>query len=339
MRRDHKKLVFAIALASFITKVQSFEDLFTHGVITVQVGAGTYSLLVDTGSSNTWVGSGAPYQPGPNSQDTGETVYVSYGDASFSGEEFTDDVTLDSLTIQGQSIGVATSSTGMRDLDGVLGLGPTGLTQGTTSGGGEIPTVIDNLFSQGTIAAHLVSIAGKQISYGKTDASTFVGAITYGPITGTSPANTFWGIDGSFTYGPSGTSILATTAGIIDHSSTRTLLASDAYSTFLKLTGATTDQKTSFAVLDSCDKLESISFDFGGAIFQIPVEQYRWPADQNTVIGGDVNKCYLAVGDLGTKSGHGLDFILGYNTLKHFTVILDTGNSRVGIAKGNASLL
>lgn len=334
MRRDHKKFVFAIALASFITKVQSFEDLFTHGVIIVQVGAGTYSLLVDTGSSNTWVGAGAPYQPGPNSQDTGETVSVSYGDASFSGEEFTDDVTLDSLTIQGQSIGVASSSTGMKGLDGVLGLGPTGLTQGTTSGGGEIPTVIDNLFSQGTIAAPLVSIAGNQISYGKTDASTFVGDIAYGPITSTSPANTFWGIDGSFTYGSSGTSILATTAGIIDHSSTRTLLASDAYSTFLKHTGATTDPKTSFAVRDSCAELESIFFVFNGVTFEITVEQYRWPGDQNTAIGGDVNKCYLAVGDLGTNSGYGLDFILGYNTLKHFAVVLDTGNLQVGIAKG-----
>lgn len=335
MKLDYKKPFFAIAaLASFIAKVQSFEDMFTHGVITVNVGAGTYSLLVDTGSSNTWVGAGAPYQPGPNSQDTGETVYVSYGDASFSGEEFTDDVTLDSLTIQGQSIGVASSSNGMNGLDGVLGLGPTGLTQGTTSGGGEIPTVIDNLFSQGTIAAPLVSIAGNQISYGQPDASTYVGDIIFGPITGTSPANTFWGIDASFTYGSSGTSILPTTAGIIDHSSTLTLLATDSYTTFLKLTGATIDEKASFPVLDSCDQLESIFFGFGGATFEIPVEQYRWPADQNTAIGGDVNKCYLAVGDLGTNTGHGLDFILGYNTLKHFAVVLDTGNSQVGIAKG-----
>jgi saccharopepsin len=53
----------------------------------VGVGRGTHSLMVDTGSSNTWVGAVKAYQPGPNSQDTGETVSGSYGSGKFSGEE------------------------------------------------------------------------------------------------------------------------------------------------------------------------------------------------------------------------------------------------------------
>lgn len=68
----------------------------------------------------------------------------------------------------------------------------------------------------------------------------------------------------------------------------------------------------------------------GGTRFEIPIREYRWPADQNTAIGGNVNKCYLAVGDLVTASGQGLDFIFRYNTLKHFLVVLDTSNLQAG---------
>jgi len=97
-------------------------------------------------SSNTWVGAGRPYQPGPNSQDTGETVVCFFPPAfliqrsdrifrkspmgrdlspvgafahivlfpllkngQFKGEEFTDDVTINGMSVQGQSIGVASS--------------------------------------------------------------------------------------------------------------------------------------------------------------------------------------------------------------------------------------
>jgi hypothetical protein len=249
-----------------------------------------------------------------------------------SGEEFLDDVTLGSVTIQGQSIGVASSSKGFDGVDGVLGLGPTGLTEGTVSGEKEIPTVTDNLFSQGTVSENTASIAGEEICFGGVNPERFTGDITYAPITNTAPARNHWGIDTAFAYGSSRTSLLASTAGIIDYATTLTLLASGSYSDFLKLTGATQDETTGLPVMDSCDELESIFFEMGSRSFEIPVGLYRWPADQNSIIGGDANKCYLAVSDLGTPSGEGLDFILGYNTMKHFTVVFDTGNQRVGIA-------
>jgi len=42
-------------------------------------------LIVDTGSSNTWVGAEAPYVETSTSVNTGEPVTVSYGSGSFSG--------------------------------------------------------------------------------------------------------------------------------------------------------------------------------------------------------------------------------------------------------------
>ena len=46
------------------------------------------------------------------------------------------------------------------------------------------------------------------------------------PITSTSPASAYVGIDQSITYGSSGTTILSSTAGITDTGTTLVLLAS-----------------------------------------------------------------------------------------------------------------
>lgn len=71
----------------------------------------------------------------------------------------TDTITLSpELVIKGQSIGVASTAKGFNDVDGILGIGPTGLTQGTVSSNKLVPTVTDNLFSQGTIATECIGI-------------------------------------------------------------------------------------------------------------------------------------------------------------------------------------
>ena len=65
----------------------------TNTVVTyvANVGVGSpptnYSLLIDTGSSNTWVGATQPYVQTSTSVDTGNAVSVSYGSGDFSGEE------------------------------------------------------------------------------------------------------------------------------------------------------------------------------------------------------------------------------------------------------------
>jgi cathepsin E len=94
---------------------------------------------VDTGSSNTWVGAGKKYVRTSTSVQTSDRVVclalyrfgsppdkflqsVTYGSGEFSGNEFTDTVSLGSgLTITKQSIGVATSSQGFQGVDGILG--------------------------------------------------------------------------------------------------------------------------------------------------------------------------------------------------------------------------
>lgn len=57
-----------------------------------------------------------------------------------------------------------------------------------------------------------------------------------------------------------------------------------------------------------------------------------WPRALNSDIGGSAGNIYLIVGDLGTPSGQGLDFINGLTFLERFYSVYDTANQRVGFA-------
>ncbi|KAJ7625723.1 acid protease [Roridomyces roridus] len=313
-----------------------------------QVGVGSpptyYSLIVDTGSSNTWVGAGQQYVETATSVRTDSRVDVTYGSGSFSGSEYIDTVELaDGLVINRQSIGVASRSEGFDDgVDGILGLGPTDLTEGTLSPGGIIPTVVDNLFGQGTINSDVVaisfeptttdSVVNGELTFGGVDASKFTGNINYTPITFISPSNGYWGIDQRITYG--GTTILFETAGIVDTGSTLILLATDAFNRYQIATGAVLDQNVGLLRISSSQysQLRNLDFRIGGETYSLIPDAQIWPRALNSQIGGNSDSIYLVVSDLGTPSGEGLDFINGYTWLERFYSVYDTGNRRVGLA-------
>ncbi|KAH7926943.1 acid protease [Leucogyrophana mollusca] len=324
----------------------------TNGAMdyTAQVGVGSpateYTLLIDTGSSNTWVGADQAYNPTSTSEDTGNTVSVSYGSGSFSGEEYTDTVTLTSgLTITQQSIGVATTSEGFEGVDGILGVGPTDLTEGTVSNTDEVPTVTDNLYSQGTIGADVLGIyfvpasesnSNGELTFGGTDTSVTTGDITYTPLTTTEPASYYWGINQSIAYG--GTTILDETAGIVDTGMTLStsglMLFTDAFSQYESATGGTMDETTGLLTITSeqYDNLQTLTFNVGGTSYDLTPNAQIWPRSLNTALGGNADSIYLIVSDIGTASGSGLDFINGYTFLERYYSVFDTGNSQVGFA-------
>ncbi|EGO05010.1 hypothetical protein SERLA73DRAFT_82569 [Serpula lacrymans var. lacrymans S7.3] len=313
-----------------------------------QVGVGnpatTYDLIVDTGSSNTWVGAGTAYKETSTSVDTDEPVSVTYGSGSFSGTEYTDTVTLGSLTITTQSIGVAQTSTGFSGVDGILGIGPLDLTEGTLTDEQDatIPTVTDNLYSQGTIPEAVVGVSFEpttseevtngELTFGGTDSTKYTGAITYTPLTTTYPASYYWGINESITYGS--TTILSETAGIVDTGTTLILIATNAYSKYQSATGATEDNTTGLLRITTSqyDALEDLNFNVDGTTYALTPNGQVWPRSLNTYIGGTSNYVYLIVNSIGTPSGEGLDFINGYTFLERFYSVFDTTNSRVGFA-------
>ncbi|KAJ7486179.1 aspartic peptidase domain-containing protein [Mycena galericulata] len=143
------------------------ESVCVTYIASVGVGspATTYDLLIDTGSSNTWIKSDGDkqYNPTSTSKDTRKPFQIQYGLGSCSGTEYTDQVTLGpKLVIKDQSIGVADKADQMNGIDGILGIGPVDLTQSTMSPDDSDPngiaTVTDNLLKQGTISTECIGI-------------------------------------------------------------------------------------------------------------------------------------------------------------------------------------
>ncbi|KAJ4486699.1 family A1 protease [Lentinula edodes] len=308
-------------------------------IASVGVGASDtqYQLIVDTGSSNTWVGAGTKYVSSSTSTDTGDRVSVSYGSGEFSGTEYIDKVTLSSaLVITSQSIGVASSSEGFQGIDGIIGIGPDTLTEDTVSGVSTVPTVTDNLFSQGTIAEKVVAISFEptttdevtngELFFGGTDSSKFTGAITY-----TTKSGDYWGITQTVTYGS--TTIQSSLSGIVDTGTTLLYLEKIGFNKYIGATGATLDNATGLYKITTAqyNALENLVFTIGGTEFSLTPNAQIWPRSLNTAIGGSASSIYLVVADLGAI-GTGFDFINGYVFLERFYSVFDTTNSRVGFA-------
>ncbi|KAF9562690.1 hypothetical protein EC968_005172 [Mortierella alpina] len=323
------------------------------GSFIASVGIGSpptsYDLLIDTASSNTWIGAGRKYEPTSSSKLTGDTVAMHYGNhGEFSGEQYFEQVTLGDVTLSQQSIGVASKSKGYDDVDGVLGLGPSDLSVGTLSPHAEssIPTVVDSMFAQGIIGANMFSIFFEpitehdaiqqkgQIFFGGTDRSKYTGEITYTPTTTTSPASSYWGIDASFTY--DGHTILASpAAGTVDSGTTLLSLATPAFEQFQRATGAVPDAVTGLLTLteNQFDQLQPLYVHINKVAFKLTPNALIWPRFLNTKIGGAADKIYLIVQDAGSAGGDsGLDFVLGQVFMERFYTVFDTANRRVGFA-------
>ncbi|KAG2129509.1 acid protease [Suillus bovinus] len=309
---------------------------------TASIGVGSpatyYTLLVDTGSSNTWIGGNKAYTQTTASRDTLNKFKVPYADgSSVSGEEYTDTVTLNSdLVIENQSIGVASKTSGMGGLDGIFGLGPADLTQGIVDDAYEVATVMDNLYTQKQISSEVLGVffapassddSSGELTFGSYDASKITGSINYVPITSAYPANTFWGINQSIRYGS--TPILDETAGIVDTGTTLILIASDAFNLYQSATGATLDKTTGLLQIspDQYEQLSSLYFTIGGITYELTPNGQIWPRSLNSAIGGTTDNIYLVVSDSGDSSGSGLDFTNGYCFLERFYSVYDTTNS------------
>ncbi|KAF8432236.1 acid protease [Boletus edulis BED1] len=318
-----------------------------YEIYTTKVGIGNpptyYDLFVDTGSANTFCGAGKLYVRTNTSIPTDDTVNVTYGSGNFTGNEYLDQVTLaPNLVIVNQSIGDALSSAGFNFTDGILGLGPPDLTLGTLSPDNvTIPTVMNNLVSQGLVENQVLGIyfappknnndTNGALTYGGTDSSLYEGNLTWVPVTKTYPASYFWGVNVTLcTYG-NHTVIPTSTAGIVDSGTTLVLFADDFFSVYMKaIPGANIDSNTGLLDIppSSISRMQPLNFTLADRLF---------PADQNTALGGDPGKRYGTVGSFGnnSRSGEGLDFLLGLKFLERYYSAFDADGNRVGFAQTN----
>jgi len=232
-----------------------------------------------------------------------------------------DQVTLaPGLVIDKQGVGVSRLALGFQSWDGILGVGPTGLTVGTLfpDRSQAVPTVVDNLVTQGDIEDAVLGVSFNPLSSDEPDA--------------TSPASHYWGINITAMYGE--TTILPTTAGIVDTGTTLILLATDAFQAYQTATGAVPDSNTGLLKIteEQYEALETLVVVVDDHPLELTPNAQIWPRSYNTAIGGEDGAIYLVVADLGQNSGSGLDFILGYTFLERFYSVYDTTNGRVGLA-------
>ncbi|KAG2370156.1 aspartic peptidase domain-containing protein [Suillus spraguei] len=324
---------------------------------TVAVGIGspptTYNLVVDSGSSVTWVGaSGTEYVETPTSVKTGWAVQEIYGSehdgtrCSFSGIIYRDTVSLGAgLTITNFQLGVASTSSGFSPHeDGILGIGPRDLSLTTMplAMDDTIPTVTDYLYEKGKIDWHVIGIffqpvtadpdskLGK-LTFGGTDSTNLVDNVSFTANPGSS---LYWGINSRITYGQR--SILDYNAGVVDTGCTLLSLASDAFERYKAATDATYDVTAGLLTITLCQYFDLVNLDFHieGQIFSLTPDAQIWPRSLNTRLSGGVfDTIYLIVDDIGTPSGTGHDFLLGYTFVQRFYTVLDGSRSRVGFAK------
>nr|VWO97073.1 Uncharacterized protein [Ganoderma boninense] len=320
----------------------------THYTVLVGIGSASpqteYNMLLDMGSANVVVGGGKTYVQTSTSKDTGDTVAATHGSISFTGEQYTDTVTLGPLTVTNQGIAIANSTSGFpKGVDGILGIGPGGLTQNTVSGTEFVTTLFDNAYEQGQMTADVVAFAfapASQVStpnglltFGGTDSSQFTGPIQFESITTTSPASKYFGLDMSIMYG-SDTPILESTAGIIDIGTTLVMLATDAFEAYKTATGAVLDDATGMLKItnDQYANLQSLFFTRFSTAYEFVPNAQIWPRSLNTAIGGDADGIYLVVADIGSPSGSGLDFINGYAWLERFYTAYNGMVNQLGVA-------
>ena len=133
------------------------------------------------------------------------------------------------------------------------------------------------------------------------------------------------------------------------------LIATNAYNKYRRATGGVLDGNTGLLKITPrrYSKLQSLSFHIqgvcillwvisAGAIqipllfdqvaFELTANAQIWPRNLNSAIGGASGSIYLIVGDIGSNSGSGLDFVNGQAFLERFYSVYDSGHHRVGLA-------
>ncbi|KAG6331114.1 hypothetical protein ID866_7977 [Astraeus odoratus] len=304
-----------------------------------------YKLVVDTGSSYTWVGNNPdnPYVPGPASEVTGQRVEVRYHDGTitFTGTTHNDIVTLqDVLTVNSQSIGMS-DRPGIfnpKDYDGILGLGPTTSTSYISEDGNPVSpilTVVDRLYIQGIISHAVLGIYfvphndGDHglLSFGNYDDTVLLSGMNYVPVTSTFPVSNYWGVDASVIY--QGNTILNPTSGIIDTGNSHIKIAGDAFLSYLSETGATRIPDGSYTLtLDQYNNLGILSFVIGGQHYDLSPNAQIFP--RSHVLHDE--SVFLIIGEQHMILGSSQGFTLGYPFLQRYYVVFNSSSSQVGFA-------
>ncbi|QRV75503.1 aspartyl protease [Ceratobasidium sp. AG-Ba] len=316
---------------------------------TIQLGTPPrdFSLLMDSGSADMWVGGEAcksqqgggcgnhtflGTQSSSSFKSLGKTFQVTYGTGQVAGDIITDDVVIAGLKLPTHTFGVATVESVEFSSNDVPFDGLVGLAQSTLSNQKTL-TPPESLAKAGLIQSAITSYKISRLADGKND-----GEITFGGIDETKidPAtvttitnvnkNGFWEVP--FSPSVNGKDLgLAGRTAILD-TGTSLIIAppADALALHQQIPGAKSDGQGGFTI--PCTTAAQVSFKMGNQDFTIdPRDLLFVPVNQNDLKGDCVS------GIMSGQIGGAQEWLVGDVFLKNAYFSHDVGKNAITLAK------
>ncbi|XP_018432305.1 PREDICTED: gastricsin-like [Nanorana parkeri] len=313
-------------------------DACYYGQISVGTPPQNFMVLFDTGSSNLWVAStycqsqacqNHPlFNPSQSSTYTSNNQQFSmqYGSGSLTGVFGYDTVTVQSLTITNQELGLSVNEPGTNFVysafEGIFGMAYPSLSAGgaTTAMQGMLQ---QNLLTYPIFSVYMGSQSGAVI-FGGVDNQLYSGQINWAPVT----QELYWqiAIDEFSINGQATGWCSQGCQAMVDTGTSLLTIPQQFLGTFLQYVGAQQSQYGEYVVnCNNVQSLPTISFTINGVQFPLSPSAYILQNNGYCTVGVEVT--YL-------PSQNGQPFwILGDVFLRQYYSVYDMGNNRMGFAQ------
>jgi len=316
--------------------IEDYQNSQYYGEITLGTPGQKFNVIFDTGSSDLWVaGSGcdsscgrhAQYNSAKSStyQANGTIFDIQYGSGPVSGYESVDVLSSGSLDVTNQVFAEVTNAAGLGlaykigKFDGILGLAFPILSVN------KVPTVFENMFTQGVIDKNLFSFyLGKEsgekgeLLLGGIDTTKYSGDINYVPLS----SATYWEykLDGltvdGVTYGAGDKAIMDSGTSILTG-------PTEVVSALAASIGAKAINAAEYMVACDTPNLPTLTYKLNGIDYTLEPSDYLIP---------DGELCLLGMMGMDIPRPNGPLWIMGDVFMRKYYTVFDVENKQVGIA-------
>ncbi|KAI9497443.1 aspartic peptidase domain-containing protein [Zychaea mexicana] len=321
-----------------------------------------FTLLLDTGSSSTWVPSKGcgqfcgypPHTFSPTESDTFNTTNmlfsIHYGEGFSRGYYAQDTVTLnDVVSVPDAYFAVSDFNDGelsMDGADGILGIGPDVLSRYNNPDDVVVPTLVSSMHKADVIPNNTFSVYFKALESTEKNISRVNGDIIFGgvdlsrvenetisymPITSHSDFKDYWAVDiDSISVDNETVSYNPTLPALVDTGSTLIFLPKEIIDSALsRVKGLAVDYSGQYLVPCNTEDLVPITFNMGEHEFTLHPHEYIVPLSVGGTVYQSQEYCYTYLHEAPSF----VDAILGYGFLQQFVSVYDDENRRIGLGR------
>ncbi|KAI9364606.1 aspartic peptidase domain-containing protein [Pilaira anomala] len=317
-----------------------------------------FTLLLDTGSSSTWVPvygcgryCGYPFNSlKPANSSTFSTDHmlfsIRYGEGFSRGYYAKDTVRVNGVSVPNVNFAVSDYNDGeltADGADGILGIGPDQLSIYNNPDKKVVPTLITSMFQQKIIDRNMFSVyfqplmpmtgveqkrINGEIVFGGVRARHIASDVRFIPTTKKPDFVNYWAIDiQSITVGNYSKKYDTGIAAMVDTGSTLVFLPRDIISNVFKnVKGIRKDYSGQYIVPCRSDALPNIDIKINNYTYTMTPENY---VITSGALSYSTESCYTYI----QESPPFVDAILGYGFLQQYVSVYDNENSRIGFAQ------